>query len=380
MQIQSKLPKVGLSIFSVMSALAREHQAINLSQGFPNFDGSEQLKKLVSKYIKAGYNQYAPMAGVPELRAQIAQKFNNLYEIEVDAATEITVTAGATQAIFTAISAFIKADDEVILIEPAYDSYRPSIELNGGRPVTYELNSPDYKIDWNHLRKLVSFKTRMIIINTPQNPIGKTLKLEDYQELEKITEGTDILILSDEVYEHLVFDGVAHHSILKFPKLRARSLATFSFGKTYHHTGWKMGYCVAPPNLMKEFQKVHQFNVFSVNTPMQYALADFMKLPEEYMKLSSFYQQKRDFFLEVVKGSSLKPIKCEGTYFQLFDYSAVSQDNDMEFAKWLIKEFGVATIPVSAFYSSGKNEKVIRVCFAKTEETLQKAGKILKNI
>ena len=380
MQIQSKLPKVGSSIFSVMSAMAREHQAINLSQGFPNFDGSDKLKKLVTKYIKNGKNQYAPMAGVPELREQIALKFNKIYGVEVDADTEITVTAGATQAIFTAISALIKADDEVILIEPAYDSYRPTIELNGGRPVTYELSGPDYKIDWNHLRKLVSFKTRMIIINTPQNPIGKTLKLADYQELEKITEGTDILILSDEVYEHLVFDGIEHHSILKFPKLRARSLATFSFGKTYHHTGWKMGYCIAPPNLMKEFQKVHQFNVFCVNTPIQYALADFLKFPEEYLNLPTFYQKKRDYFLEAVQGSSLKPIKCEGTYFQLFDYSAISQDNDMEFAKWLIKEFSVATIPVSAFYSSGKNEQVIRVCFAKTEETLEQAGQILKNI
>ncbi|MFT4760761.1 MAG: methionine aminotransferase [Saprospiraceae bacterium] len=380
MQIQSKLPKVGSSIFSVMSAMARDYQAINLSQGFPNFDGSDKLKQLVNKHIKAGKNQYAPMAGVPELREQIARKFQNLYNVEVDANTEITVTAGATQAIFTVIAAFIRPGDEVIMIEPAYDSYRPSVELNGGRPVTYELSGPDYKVDWNHLQKLVSFKTKMIIINTPQNPIGKTLKLEDYQALEKITDGTDILILSDEVYEHLVFDGFEHHSILKFPKLRERSLATFSFGKTYHHTGWKLGYCVAPPNLMAEFQKVHQFNVFCVNTPMQYALADFMEFPEEYLNLPAFYQKKRDFLLEAVKGTSLRPIKCEGTYFQLFDYSAVSQDNDMEFAKWLIQEHGVATVPVSAFYSSRKNEHVIRVCFAKTEETLAQAAAILKKI
>jgi methionine aminotransferase len=380
LQIQSKLPKVGSSIFSVMSAMARDYQAINLSQGFPNFDGSDKLKQLVNKHIKAGKNQYAPMAGVPELREQIARKFQNLYNVEVDANTEITVTAGATQAIFTVIAAFIRPGDEVIMIEPAYDSYRPSVELNGGRPVTYELSGPDYKVDWNHLQKLVSFKTKMIIINTPQNPIGKTLKLEDYQALEKITDGTDILILSDEVYEHLVFDGFEHHSILKFPKLRERSLATFSFGKTYHHTGWKLGYCVAPPNLMAEFQKVHQFNVFCVNTPMQYALADFMEFPEEYLNLPAFYQKKRDFLLEAVKGTSLRPIKCEGTYFQLFDYSAVSQDNDMEFAKWLIQEHGVATVPVSAFYSSRKNEHVIRVCFAKTEETLAQAAAILKKI
>lgn len=380
MQLQSKLPKVGSSIFSVMSTMAREHQAINLSQGFPNFDGSDKLKRLVNKHIKAGKNQYAPMAGVPELRGQIAEKFKKIYDIDIDANTEITVTAGATQAIYTTISATIKPGDEVILIEPAYDSYRPTVELNGGRPVTYELSAPDFKIDWNQFRKLVSFKTRMIIINTPQNPIGKTFKLEDYQELEKITSGTDILILSDEVYEHLVFDGLEHHSILKFPKLRERSFATFSFGKTYHNTGWKMGYCIAPPNLMKEFQKVHQFNVFCVNTPIQYAIADFMENPKEYTNLPSFYQKKRDYFLEEVKGTSLQPIKCEGTYFQLFDYSALSKDNDMEFAKWLITAHGVATIPVSAFYSTGKNEHVIRVCFAKTEETLSRAAQILKNI
>jgi len=363
-----------------MSAMAREHQAINLSQGFPNFDGSDKLKRLVSKHIKAGKNQYAPMAGVLELRAQISDKFKQLYDVEVDADTEITVTAGATQAIYTTISSMIKPGDEVILVEPAYDSYRPTVELNGGRPITYELSGPDYKIDWVQFRKLVSFKTRMIVINTPQNPIGKTFKLEDYQELERITSGTDILILSDEVYEHLVFDGVEHHSILKFPKLRKRSFATFSFGKTYHNTGWKMGYCIAPPNLMKEFQKVHQFNVFCVNTPIQYALADFMKFPKEYLELPDFYQKKRDYFLEAVKGTSLRPIKCEGTYFQLFNYSALSQAGDMDFAKWLITEHGVATIPVSAFYSSGKNEQVIRVCFAKTEETLAQAGEILKNI
>lgn len=380
MQIQSKLPKVGSSIFSVMSAMARKHGAINLSQGFPNFDGSDRLKNLVSHYINKGMNQYAPMAGVLELREAIAQKFNALYDIEVDADTEITVTAGATQAIFTAITAFVKPDDEVILIEPAYDSYRPAIQVNGGRPVTYELSAPDFEIDWQQFQKLVTFKTRMIIINTPQNPTGQILKLQDYKELEKITAGTDILILSDEVYEHLVFDGLEHHTILKFPALRERSLATFSFGKTYHHTGWKMGYCIAPPHLMKEFQKVHQFNVFSVNTPIQYALADFMKFPEAYTTLSDFYQQKRDYFLENMNGSSLQPILCEGTYFQLFNYSAISTENDMDFAMRLIEEFGVATIPVSAFYSSAKNQYIIRICFAKTEETLEKAAKILRKL
>lgn len=380
MIINSKLPNVGTTIFSVMSNLANEHNAINLSQGFPNFDCSERLKNLVSQYMKDGYNQYAPMPGAPILRQQIAQKIQNLYNYPLNPDTEITITAGATQAIFSAISAFIHPGDEVILIEPAYDSYRPSIEVNGGIPVTYELNAPDYKIDWNQLKKLVNFKTRMIIINTPHNPIGKIFQKQDLLELERLTEGTDILILSDEVYEHLVFDGQEHQSVLRYPKLWNRSLAVFSFGKTFHITGWKMGYCVAPEYLMKEFKKVHQYTVFSVNTPAQYGIAEFLKDPNEYLSLNNFYQQKRDFFLKTLEGSRLKPILSEGTYFQLFDYSKISDEKDTEFAIRMTTEYGVAAIPVSVFYSSGKDEKVIRLCFAKTEDVLEKAGRLLKKI
>ena len=380
MKLNSKLPKVGTTIFTVMSQLANEHQAINLSQGFPNFDGSAKLRELVYNYMSKGFNQYAPMPGVPALRSKLASKAESLYGAKVDMDKEITITTGATQAIFTAITAFIKPGDEVILIEPAYDSYRPSVEVNGGVPVTYELSAPDYKIDWRHLRKIITFKTRMIIINTPLNPIGRIFSEDDMRELEKITDGTDILILSDEVYEHLVYDGLEHHSVLKYPKLYERSLATFSFGKTFHNTGWKMGYCIAPEHLMKEFRKVHQFNVFSVNHPIQLAIADFLDDPNEYLSLNNFFQQKRDFLLKSLEGSRLKPLPCEGTYFQLFDYSAISDEKDTEFAIRMTKEFGVAAIPVSVFYSSGKDEKVIRLCFAKTEELLAQAGELLKKM
>ncbi len=380
MKIHSKLPNVGTTIFTVMSALANEHGAINLSQGFPNFDCSEKLKKLVAHYMALGKNQYAPMPGVPALRHQIAQKIQSLYSTEINPESEITITTGATQALFTAISTFIRPGDEVILIEPAYDSYRPAIELNGGIPKAYELEAPEYQIDWSQLRKLVSFKTKMIVINTPHNPLGKTLRKVDLEELQKLTAGTDILVLSDEVYEHLVFDGLEHQSILRFPDLFQRSLAVFSFGKTLHATGWKLGYCVAPEHLMKEFRKIHQYNVFSCNSPTQYAVADFLKDPEEYLSLPNFFQQKRDFLLQTLEGSKLKPIPCEGTYFQLFDYSDISDEKDTAFARRMTTEFGVASIPVSVFYSSGRDEKVIRLCFAKTEDLLEKAGKLLKKI
>lgn len=380
MNIQSKLPNVGTTIFTVMSALANEHQAINLSQGFPNFDCSPRLRQLVEHYLQNGYNQYAPMAGVPLLRERLAEKVASLYGLSIDPNTEITITAGATQAIFTIISAFIKSGDEVILIEPAYDSYRPSIELNGGVPVIYELTAPDYKIDWTKFEALISDKTRMIIFNTPHNPTGTILNEADLKALERLTENTDILLLSDEVYEHLVYDQASHQSVLRYPKLYERSLATYSFGKTFHSTGWKIGYCIAPEYLMKEFRKVHQFNVFSVNTPLQYAIADFLAKPEEYLSLNNFYQQKRDFFLQAIAGSRFRPITCEGTYFQLLDYSAISDEKDTAFAKRMTTEFGVASIPVSVFYSDQRDEKVVRLCFAKTEEVLAKAGELLQKI
>lgn len=380
MNITSKLPNVGTTIFSVMSALANEHKAINLSQGFPNFDCSDNLKKLVNKYIEKGYNQYAPMPGVPELREKIAQKIEASYGAKVDPDTEITITAGGTQAIFTAIAAFVQPGDEVIIFEPAYDSYRPSIEVFGGFPIVYQLEAPGYSIDWKAFSKLITQRTRMIIINTPHNPTGTTLKKEDLLKLQQITASSEILILSDEVYEHLIFDGQQHQSTLRFPDLFKRTLAIYSFGKTFHSTGWKIGYCVAPQQLMKEFRKVHQFNVFSVNTPLQYGIADFLTNPEEYLGLNNFYQEKRDFFLEMIKNSRFKPIHCEGTYFQLVDYSAISDEKDSDFVKRLTIEHGVAAIPVSVFYSGHRNDKVIRFCFAKTEKLLKEAGALLSGV
>lgn len=391
MTIQSKLPNVGTTIFTIMSALALEHGAINLSQGFPNFDCPEKLKRLVTQYMKKAMNQYAPMAGVMALREQLAYKIETMYGCSVNPQTDITITAGGTQGLFTAIMAFIKQGDEVILIEPAYDSYAPSIEICGGIVVPYRLvppltDIPEYAIDWTEFRKLVSPKTRMIIINTPHNPTGKTLKDSDLRELDKITEGGNILILSDEVYEHLIFDGQQHQSVLRYPNLYNRSIASFSFGKTFHATGWKMGYVVAPNYLMQEFRKVHQFNVFSVNTPVQYAIADFLKDQNTYLSLPNFYQQKRDYFLKLMQGSRFKPIKSEGTYFQLFDYEDISTEPDVDFVKRMTLEYGVAAIPVSVFYSNngsntegGGGKQFIRLCFAKTEDLLEKAaGKLCK--
>lgn len=379
LQLHSKLPNVGTTIFTVMSALANEHNAINLSQGFPDFPSSQRLIDLVSEAMQKGLNQYAPMAGVPVLREEIARKISDMYGISLHP-DEITVTAGATQALFTAIAAFVRPGDEVIILEPAYDSYRPAVEVNGGVPVIYEMQAPDYQVDWQSVQQLFSDRTRMIIINTPHNPTGTILRKEDLQALERIVADTEILVLSDEVYEHLIYDGEAHQSVLCFPNLRARSLAVYSFGKTFHNTGWKMGYCVAPQDLMAEFRKVHQFNVFSVNTPMQYALAEFLKTPEEYLGLNDFYQQKRDFLAKVMEGSLLNPFPSRGTYFQLFGYKNISTEPDKEFAKRMTTEFGVAAIPISAFYSSGRDEHVIRLCFAKKEDTLAKAGELLRKL
>jgi methionine transaminase len=388
MTIQSKLPNVGTTIFTVMSALAQEHSAINLSQGFPNFDCPEKLKRLVTQYMKRGMNQYAPMAGVMDLREQLAYKIEKLYNCSVNPQTEITITAGGAQGLFTAITAFIKQGDEVILIEPAYDSYAPSVQVCGGIVVPYRLLSPteeapQYSIDWAVFKALISPKTRMIIINTPHNPTGKTLKDSDLRELDKITEGSEILVLSDEVYEHLIFDEQQHQSVLRYPNLFNRSLASFSFGKTFHATGWRMGYVVAPAYLMHEFRKVHQFNVFSVNTPVQYAIADFLKDENTYLSLPNFYQEKRDYFSKLMQGSRFKPIKSEGTYFQLFDYEAISDEKDVDFVKRMTIEMGVAAIPVSVFYSSvtpseaWEEKQFIRLCFAKTEDLLEKAAEKL---
>lgn len=380
MRILSKLPNVGTTIFTVMSQLAAEHGAINLSQGYPNFDTPKDLKDKVAYYLQNGKNQYCPMAGLITLREVLADKMQKSYGLRPDPGSEITITAGATQAIFTAITAFVDKGEEVILIEPAYDCYRPTIELVKGVPVPYELSAPDFNIIWDELKTLINVRTRMIIINTPQNPIGKTLKQEDLEELQRLTSGTDIIVLSDEVYEHLIFDGQLHQSVARFPELYQRSLLVYSFGKTFHSTGWKIGYCVGPEILMSEFRKVHQFNVFCVNSFEQYALADYLKNPEPYLGLPAFYQKKRDFLQSALKGSRLKPIPSEGTYFQLYDYSDISDEPDTEFAKRMTTEYGVASIPVSVFYSSRKQNGVIRLCFAKTEDMLEEAGNLLKVI
>lgn len=378
--IISKLPGVGTSIFTVMTRMASEHNAINLSQGFPDFPVSPELIDLISGYLKKGFNQYAPMQGLPLLRERIAEKIQNTYGVSYDPETEITVTAGGTQALFTAISAFVKDEDEVIIFEPAYDSYSPAIKLNRGIVKYAQLKLPDYHIDWTEVSKMISHRTRMIILNSPHNPTGTVLKKKDLDELHKLTKNTDIIILSDEVYEHLIFDKAKHFSMSAYPGLAERSIVVASFGKTFHATGWKIGYAVAPANLMKEFRKSHQFIVFTVNTPIQHALAEYLKDEQHYQGLGKFYQQKRDFFLKALKDSKFKPITATGTYFQVLDYSQISDKPEMEFAEWLIKEKGIASVPVSAFYHRNDDNKMLRFCFAKTEETLEKAAEILCRI
>ncbi|MBL7798982.1 MAG: aminotransferase class I/II-fold pyridoxal phosphate-dependent enzyme [Saprospiraceae bacterium] len=380
MTIPSKLPNVGTTIFTVMSGLANQHGAINLSQGFPNFNPSERLQRLVFEHMQRGDNQYAPMPGVPLLRERIAEKMTRLYGQPLSPDTEITVTAGGTQAIFCAIAAFVGPGDEIILIEPCYDSYRPSVETVGGKVVAYPLSAPEYRIDWTAVGRLISPRTRMICINTPNNPTGTLLRESDMLALSNLLKNTDVLVLSDEVYEHLIFDGEPHASALRYPDLYARSLCIYSFGKTYHNTGWKTGYCIAPPELTREFRKVHQFNVFSGNHPMQAAFADFMADPSEYTGLPEFYQKKRDAFQQAMAGTRFRPVHCSGTYFQLYDYSAISNEPDLDFCKRLTIEFGVAAIPVSSFFSDRRDDKVIRFCFAKTEDLLEQAGERLRKV
>ena len=378
--LSSKLPKIGTSIFTVMSSLANEEGALNMSQGFPDFQVDPKLIELVSKNMQEGHNQYAPMQGALRLREALSHKIEKAYGVKYSPESEITITAGATQAIFTAISAFVKEDDEVIIFTPAYDCYQPAIELNGGRPIFVQLHAPTYKIDWQAVKKVISRKTKMIIINTPHNPSGTMLSKEDLMELDKITSGSEIIILSDEVYEHIVFDGKEHESICKYPGLTDRSIATYSFGKTFHVTGWKMGYCIGPENLMHEFRKVHQFNVFSCNHPVQIAIAEYLEDENNYINLGSFYQKKRDIFLDAVSTSRFEPIPCEGTYFQLLKYDQITDEKDVDFAIRLTKEFGVASIPVSVFYHVLLDEKVLRFCFAKGEDTLKRAGEILAKV
>lgn len=378
--IISKLPGIETSIFAVMSGLANQYNAINLSQGFPDFPVSEQLIQLIHQKMKGGLNQYAPMTGVPVLREQIVKKAAKLYGVDYDKEAEVTVTAGATQALFTAISAFVREEDEVIIFEPAYDSYAPAVRLNGGVVKYAKLRLPDYHINWQEVARMITHRTKMILINSPHNPTGSVLSMEDMIQLQRITKNTDIIILSDEVYEHIIFEDIQHQSVCAYPDLAERSIVVGSFGKTFHATGWKMGYVLAPENLMREFRKAHQFNVFSVNTPIQHALAAYMTDPENYLHLGAFYQQKRDFFVERIQESRFKLIPSFGTYFQSLDYSDISDEKEMDFAVRLIKEHGVASIPVSAFYQKKDDHKILRFCFAKGEETLQKAAEILCKI
>lgn len=378
--LRSKLPDVGVTIFTVMSKLSNDHNAINLSQGFPDFDVHPDLLDLVNKYMRSGHNQYAPMQGVSILREMIAEKVMKLYSAGYDPGSEITVTSGATEALFAAITAVVHQGDEVIVLEPAFDSYVPAIKLNGGIPVYIKFKFPEYRIDWDEVKQAVTSKTRLIILNSPHNPTGAVWSHEDIAALKHIVMDTEVLILSDEVYEHIIFDGLGHESISRHPELVSRSFVISSFGKTYHTTGWKIGYCLAPAVLSKEFQKVHQFLTFASNTPIQLAYAEFMRNRDVYLNLSNFYQRKRDRFLTLIEKSRFKPIPCYGTYFQMLDYSEISDESDVEFSKRLIIEHGVASIPPSAFYHQKDDHNVLRFCFAKKDETLNKAAEKLCQI
>ncbi len=378
--IKSKLSGVGTSIFTVMSQLAAEHDAINLAQGFPNFMCSKDLISLVNKYMNKGFNQYAPMPGLMSLREQIAIKTEKLYSARYNPETEITITPGGTLAIYAAIEALVIPGDEVIIIEPCYDSYTPSVRLAGGVAKYARLQFPKFTIDWNDVKKLVSFKTKLILINTPHNPTGTVLTAADMQKLERIVDNTDIIVISDEVYEHIIFDELEHQSVCRFPKLAEHSVIISSFGKTYHTTGWKLGYFLAPENITKEIRKAYQFMAFSANTPIQYAVAEFIKKEDEYLNLSAFYQEKRDYFRKLIKGSRFKLLNCNGSYFQSIGYEKISDMNDVEFAKKLTLENKIATIPTSVFYHNNMDNKMLRLCFAKDNETLEKAADALLNI
>lgn len=376
--IHSKLPNVGTTIFTVMSRLAQEHNAINLSQGFPDFECAPALRALIPKYFNAGLNQYPPMAGVMALREIIAEKSAALYGTAYDPEHEITVVPGATYGIFTAVTALVRPGDEVIVFEPAYDSYVPAIEVNGGTPVYVRLQYPDYSIDWQAVARAITPKTRMLILNTPNNPTASVFSAEDMRALEGLLRGTDIVVISDEVYEHLIYDGGEHQSVSRFPGLAERSFVVSSFGKTYSVTGWKMGYVLAPRELMTEFRKVHQFNVFVANGPLQHVLAEHMQDRDAYLSLAAFYQKKRDFFLAGLAGSRFRPLPSRGTFFQNLAYDAITDEFDRDLAVRLTKENGVASIPLSVFYHDAHCDRVLRFCFAKSEATLERGAAILR--
>jgi methionine transaminase len=377
---QSKLPTVPTSIFSVMSKLATKQNALNLSQGFPDFKSDTKLIELVNIAMKNGKNQYAPMPGIFSLRKAIAEKMERLYGVSYNPETEITITAGATQAIFTIIAATVKKDDEVLIFKPAYDCYEPTIQLFGGKTIAVQLNPEEFSVNWGEVKQLITNKTRMIIINTPHNPSGRVLSREDMLQLEEIVRDTNILLLSDEVYEHIIFDGEKHQTAALFPALAERSFITASFGKTFHNTGWKTGYCIAPSELTKEFRKVHQFNVFSVHHPTQVALTEYLQTPSNYLELGNFYQEKRDLFLSLIKDSRFVFTPSKGTYFQLLNFSTITNESDYDFAVRLTKEQKIAGIPISVFNENKLDTKVLRFCFAKTNETLKKAAEILCKI
>ena len=376
--LSSKLPEVGLTIFSQMSALANEFNAINLSQGFPNFDCDPYLKQQVGYYLNNGFNQYAQMPGVPELQQAIAELANRHYQANVSANEQVTVTSGATEAIFVAVQAIVHEGDEVIIFDPAYDSYEPAVNLAGGKCVHLSLLPPAYGIDWQAVEQAITPRTKAIILNSPHNPTGSIIHEQDIVALKKLVAEHDIHLISDEVYEHIIFDGQLHHSVLRYPELAEKSFVVSSFGKTFHVTGWKTGYCIAPPELTVEFRKIHQYVTFCTVTPMQKALADMLnKKPEHVSGLGAFYQHKRDVFSESIRGSRFKLLPCQGTYFQSLDYSEISDMPDTEFCHWLTKTHKIATIPMSVFYQTPPDSKVIRVCFAKDDETMKKAGAIL---
>ncbi len=379
--IQSKLPEVGTTIFTIMSKMASEHQALNLSQGFPDFPVNQEIIELLNKALLDGHNQYAPMTGLPQLREAISDKISIMGGRKLNADREITITTGATEALFASISALVSPGDEVLMLEPTYDSYIPAVQLAGGIPITIPLKQPDFSIDWGLLRQKVNHKTKMLIVNTPHNPSGSTITAGDILEIKKLLqEFPKLIILSDEVYEHIIFDDLKHFSILNYPEIADRVIAVYSFGKTFHATGWRIGYVVAPHEMMIEIRKVHQYLNFSVHTPTQHALATYLKEPSNYLGLPKFYQRKRDLFLSEIKGSSFKVNKSTGTYFQLLDYSEISQEEDFQFAERLVKEFKIAAIPISVFYTDNQDDKLLRFCFAKKEETLSEAGKILRSI
>ena len=378
--VGSKLPDVGVSIFAVMTRLANEHGAINLSQGFPDFDCAPELVDAVARAMRAGHNQYAPMPGVLSLREAIANKVHVCYGPTYDPQTEVQIVSGATAGLYAALTAFVEPGDEVILFEPCYDSYVPVIRLSGGVPVFVSLRYPDYRVDWDEVKRALSPRTKVILVNTPHNPTGRMWSADDMRQLAALVDGTDILLIGDEVYEHIIFDDRRHESLLRYPELRSRACVISSFGKTFHTTGWKVGYCVAPQPILAEVQRVHQFMTFTVHTPSQFAFAEFVSRDPRASELAVFYQQKRDVFLQLIEGSRFVPLACDGTYFQLLDYSAIATDKDSDMAMRLIKEHGVASIPCSAFLYKDGGGPVLRFCFAKREETLRAAAERLVKI